>query len=112
MWRRATRALGLALGAVVAAALTLALRRVGWMLVVGITLGAIAAAVVSSRLGVWWGPQPPSGVERGDLLSGALVVMAKGLFLSWPVGALAALWLVVWAVERRDDAGLPDLPPV
>jgi hypothetical protein len=107
--------LGLVLGGLVGAGLAWRLRSQGWVLVVGVTLGAGAAATVSYWLGVWWGPDPVAGLARADLLSGALVITVPGLYLSWPVGALLALWLVVWAADRHpdrsDEPSLSDLPP-
>ncbi len=106
--------IGLLVGAVAGAVLTWRLRTWGWVLVVGVTVGSGAAAAVSYWLGVWWGPEPVTGLTRTDLLSGALVITTPGLYLSWAIGALAALWLVVWAVDRGidrvDEPSLPDLP--
>ena len=43
------------------------------------------------------------------------MITTPALFLSWGIGALAALWLVVWAadrgVDRIDEPSLADLPP-
>jgi len=108
-------AIGLLLGALTGAVLAWRLRAHGWVLVAGVTLGSGVAATVSYWLGVWWGPGPVAGFARTDLLSGALVIYAPGLYLAWPLGALAALWLVVWAVDRGldriEEPSLPDLPP-
>jgi len=105
---------GLAVGLAVGVALAWVLRRTGWLLVVGVTLGGVCAAAVSYELAQRWGPGPESGIERAALLSGALVVHIPGVFLSWPVGAHAGLLLVVWLTDRAEDLAaeplLPDLP--
>ncbi len=106
--------IGLAVGLAVGALLALALRRTGWLLVVGVTLGGVAAAAVAYELGMRWGPSPAGSTKADELLSGALVVHVPGVFLSWPVGALAGLLLVVWLTDRAEDLAaepaLPDLP--
>lgn len=108
-------ALALLLGGVAGGALTVPLRRSGWVLVVGMAAGGAVAAAVSYWLGVWWGPSPAAGSERSDLLSGGLVLTADGLFLAWPVAALAGCWFVSWWLDRDQIASsgseLPDLPP-
>lgn len=107
---------GLAVGFVAGLLLAWLLRRSGWLLVVGVSLGGGAAAAVSYGLGLGWGAAPVDGSERGDLLSGAMSVHVPGVFLLWPVGALLGLMLVVWLADRADDSAtdfvLPDLPPV
>jgi len=106
-------AVGALLGLVAGAALAWRLRRVGWPLVVGVSLGGAAAAVVSFGLGLLWGPQPRPGSDRGAWLSGGLWVHVPGVYLAWPVGAVLGLLVVVWlsdrAVERAGEIDLPDL---
>lgn len=98
--------IGLVAGFLVGAGLSGWLRRSGWALVVGVLLGAAAGAAVSYQVGVAAGP-PAVTLERaaaaaapGDAIAVPLQVQAYGLFLSWGVGALAGLALVVSVTDR------------
>jgi hypothetical protein len=106
---------GVLLGLAVGSALAWALRATGWLLVVGVGVGGGLAALDSYALGLWWGPEPSDGAERAALLSGGMVVHVPGVFLSWPIGALLGLLLVVWLADRAGDLAaepaLPELPP-
>jgi hypothetical protein len=103
------------LGLAVGSALAWLLRYTGGVLVLGVGVGAGLAAAESYALGLWWGPEPSDGMERGALLSGGMVVHVPGVFLSWPIGALLGLLLVVWLADRAGDlaagSALPELPP-
>jgi hypothetical protein len=102
---------GVLLGLAVGCVLAWALRRTGWLLVVGVGVGGGLAALVSYALGLWWGPEPSDGAERGALLSGGMAVHVPGVFLSWPIGALLGLLVVVWLADRAGDAAAgPALP--
>jgi len=114
--------IGLVVGFVVAAASTVWLRRAGWPLVVGVSLGAVAAAAVSYQVGVALGP-PDVDIERaaaggtpGEAISVPLEVQTPGMFLAWEVGGLLGLLLVVSVTDRDRPVSrarhlhLPDLP--
>jgi len=102
---------GLVLGLAVGVGLGWMLRRTGWLLVVGLTVGGITAAAVSYGFGLLMGPAPEGDSARGELLSGGLAVHVPGVFLAWPVGALLGLLLVVWLTDRAADrAAEPALP--
>lgn len=104
-------AVALVLGLLAGVVLAVPLRHLGWPLVVGAALGGLAAAAVSYWLGVWWGPSPAPGLSRDrDLFSGALVLTTRGLYLAWPVAAVAGCWLVAWALDRDPVPPGADLP--
>jgi hypothetical protein len=94
---------GVLLGLAVGGVLAWVLRHSGWLLVVGVGVGGGLAALESYALGLWWGPEPSDGAERGALLSGGIAVHVPGVFLSWPIGALLGLLLVVWLADRAGD---------
>ena len=104
---------GVVLGLVAGTALAVRLRAVGWLLVVGVSLGGAAAAAVSYGVGLLWGPEPGPGTDRSAWLSGSLSVHAPGVYLAWPVGAVLGLLVVVWltdrAASRADGSDLPEL---
>jgi hypothetical protein len=103
--------IGLVLGLVVGAGLGWMLRRTGWLVVVGVTVGGIAAAAISYGVGLLLGPAPEGDSERGELLSGGLAVHVPGVFLAWSVGGLLGLLLVAWLTDRTADrAAEPALP--
>lgn len=103
--------LGLLLGLAVGIALTVVLRRTGWLLVLGVGVGGIAAAAVSYGSGVLWGPGPVADVSRDDALSGGLSVHVPAVFLTWPVGGVLGVLLVVWLTDRGGvDAAEPGDP--
>lgn len=102
---------GVVLGVVAGTALAWRLRSVGWLLVVGVSLGGAAAAAVSYGVGLLWGPDPSHGTDRSAWLSGGMSVHAPGVYLAWPVGALLGLLVVVWLTDRPvDQAGEDGIP--
>lgn len=109
--------IGVVGGFVVAALLAVWLHRAGWRLVVGVVSGAAVAAVGSYVLGVALGPgvdvEAARSAEPGDVVAVELAVHTAGLFLAWPVGALAGLLVGVWAIDRpahrESNAALLDL---
>ena len=104
-------------GFLVSALLAVWLHRAGWRLVVGVVSGAAVAAAVSYFLGVALGPGVDVDAARsaapGDVVAMELSVHTAGLFLAWPVGALAGLLVGVWAIDRpahqEPDPALLDL---
>ncbi|MEU5051911.1 hypothetical protein [Streptomyces sp. NPDC021096] len=86
--------LGLAFGAVSAAAVFLFRRRGGIALVVGLAAGSLLASVIGWRLGVWLGPSPDvaahaRAVGKGVVFDAPLKLAAKGMLLAWPLAAMA-----------------------
>lgn len=112
--------IGLLVSFLVAAALTLWLRRAGWPLVVGVLLGGLVAAGVAFGVGTALGPpdlvQALAAATAGDTVPARLDVQIPALLLAWSVGGLMGLVLVV-SVTDRDRSGhaggdvrLPELP--
>ncbi len=105
---------GVLIGLAVGSVLAWRLRHTGWLLVVGVGVGGGLASLESYVLGLWWGPEPSDGAERGALLSGGMAVHVPGVFLSWPIGALLGLLVVVWLADRAGDLApepAPSEPP-
>ena len=75
------------------------LARYGWVLVLTLTLGGLAAALSSLLIGRWLGPPEPSDVigaaAVGTVVPDQLMVQSAGLLLIWPAAALAGLLLAV-----------------
>lgn len=98
---------GLVVCLVAGAALGLAGRRLGWLVVPLAVLWAVVAAVVAWQVGDLVGPPDPStvtGIEVGDTVPAELHLDTWAPFLAWPLGALAGVLLVAWIPERRRAA--------
>lgn len=85
--------LGLAFGAVSAAAVFLWRRTGGVPLVVGLALGGLLGSLLAWRLGVWLGPAQDviahaKSAGKGVTFSAPLKLGAKGALLAWSLGAL------------------------
>jgi len=78
--------------------------RVGWPLAITLCLAAAAASLLAWQLGAMLGPEDPQSLlaqaQEGDRLYQPLAVQAKGLLLTFPVGALAGFIAAVAASER------------
>ncbi|CAA9355935.1 MAG: hypothetical protein AVDCRST_MAG29-2581 [uncultured Nocardioidaceae bacterium] len=96
---------GLGLTAGLVAGLVLA--RYGWVLVVSLVVGGLLAAGVSWAVGGWLGPPDPADMLRsasvGDVVPSRLTIDTPGLFLVWPVAALAGLLSAVGLVGRTTE---------
>ena len=84
------------------------LARYGWVLVLTLTLGGLAAALSSLLIGRWLGPPEPSDVigaaAVGTVVPDQLMVQSAGLLLIWPAAALAGLLLAVGVFARGSSA--------
>ncbi|MHC3473925.1 AAA family ATPase [Streptomyces sp. 7R007] len=85
--------LGLAFGAVSAAAAFLWRRRGGVPLVVALGLGGLLGSLLAWRLGVWLGPEHDvlahaKEVGKNVTFSAPLKLGTKGALLAWPLAAL------------------------
>ena len=84
------------------------LARYGWVLVLTVTLGGLAAALTSLLIGRWLGPPDPSDVigaaTVGTVVPDQLMVQSTGLLLIWPAAALAGLLLAVGLFARGSSA--------
>jgi hypothetical protein len=91
---------GLAGGFAVGAPLAVRLRWVGWRLVPGLLLGSAVAGGLAYVVGVLAGPGDPATASGDDQLQAPLDVQTPGFFLSWPIGALLAVVVVSWMLDR------------
>lgn len=99
--------LGLALGAVVGAAVFLFRRAGGVGLVVGLTVGGIIGSLIAWRLGVWFGPTDDLAahartVGKGTVFEGPLELKAKGALLAYPFGVVLVHLLCTGLFGKRD----------
>jgi hypothetical protein len=106
--------LGLAVGAVLGAAVFLVRRRGGVGLVVGLAVGGVLGSLLAWRLGVWLGPTPDlvahaRAAGKGHVFDGPLELRAKGALLAWPVAALL-LHLGLTALFGRRDPHEEEFP--
>ncbi|MEU0336782.1 AAA family ATPase [Streptomyces sp. NPDC006193] len=108
--------LGLAFGAVSAAAVFLLRRRGGVPLVVALGLGGLLGSLLAWRLGVWLGPESDvlahaRAVGDGVTFPAPLKLSAKGALLAWPLGGLLAHLGLTAAFGPRDpEAPYPQQP--
>jgi hypothetical protein len=93
---------GLALLAGLVAGVVLA--RYGWVLVLALVVGSLLAAAVSWAVGGWLGPPNPAELLKsaavGDVVPSRLTIHSPGLFLVWPIAALAGLLASVGMLGR------------
>ncbi|MEU7133830.1 hypothetical protein [Streptomyces sp. NPDC046261] len=105
--------LGLAFGAVSAAAVFLFRRAGGIALVVGLAAGSLLASVIGWRMGVWLGPSSDvaghaRAVGKGVVFDAPLKLAAKGMLLAWPLSAMAVhLGLMALFGPRDPEPVLP-----
>jgi hypothetical protein len=97
--------IGLVVGIAGGAAITIAGRRFGWVVVVA-TLGfTLAAAAVTRYAGVhWFGPDVRDQLRhshRGDLIQLDVRLGTRGPLLVWPMGGLAAIVVIVATIWPR-----------
>lgn len=109
--------LGLAVGAVLGAAVFLARRRGGIGLVVGLAVGGVFGSLLAWRLGVWLGPTSDlvahaRAVGKGHGFDGPLELRAKGALLAWPFAALLVHLGLTALFGRRDPQPDATLPPL
>lgn len=99
----------------------------------GVLAGAGLAALLAARVGGFLGPSDPSDVLAdatvGTTASAVLAVHAEGVFLVWPIAAVAGALVVLWSGPgerllgrgRRDpdpaegdpdDVGGPEVSPI
>ncbi len=100
--------LGLAVGAVLGAAVFLARRRGGVGLVAGLAVGGVLGSLLAWRLGVWLGPTSDlvahaRAVGKGAVFDGPLELRAKGALLAWPFAALLLHLALTALFGRRDE---------
>lgn len=99
--------LGLGLGALAGAVVFLLRRQGGIGLVVGLALGAVLAALIGWKVGVWLGPTSDlaghaKAVGAGKTFEGPLKLEAKGALLAFPFAALAVHLAFTAAFGKRD----------
>ncbi len=91
------------------------LRRLGWVVVPVVVLGAGAASVVAWRVGLWLGPGDPAATpdpQVGQRIPAELAVDSLASFVVWPMAGLVGVLLVTWLVGRpRRVTGPPEPAP-
>ena len=92
---------GLAGGFAVGAPLVVRLRWVGWRLIPGLLLGSAVGGGSAYVVGVLAGPGDPATAVRGEQPQAPLDVQTPSFFLSWPIGALLAVVVVCWLLDRQ-----------
>lgn len=79
------------------------LRRLGWLVVPLVALGATLASVVAWRVGLWLGPGDPAATpdpQVGQRIPAQLAVESLASFVVWPMAGLLGVVLVTWVVGR------------
>lgn len=76
----------------------------GWLLTPFVVVLAVAASLITWRIGVDLGPAGPHAGEGavGDLISSQFKVDALAAFVVWPVAALLGV-VTVLCLDRRED---------
>lgn len=106
--------LGLAFGAVSAAAVFWFRRRGGVGLVVALALGGLFASLLAWGIGVWFGPTDDvvahaRAVGEGVTFDAPLELRARGALLAWPVAAMVVHLALTALFGPRDPE--PEWPP-
>ena len=98
--------IGLVLGCLARGRLAYAFRRDGWVVVLAVLAGAGVASAVCYLVGHALGPDALDPRLRaagpGDRVRVPLTIQATGVYLSWPLGAMAGALVAAFAWSRRD----------
>jgi len=101
--------LGAGCGVVAAIVVRRWLRELGWPVVAALAVGGALASLVAWRVGVWLGPDDPTGLTTatGVLAEQPLRLHADGLLLVWSIASVlvALLTLLADADADADVAG-------
>lgn len=99
--------IGLVVGVAGGAAITIAGRRFGWLVVVATVGFTLAAAALTRYAGVhWFGPDVRDQLRhahRGDPIQLDVQLGTSGPLLVWPMGGLAAVVTIVATLWPRSD---------
>jgi hypothetical protein len=106
--------LGLAFGAVMAAAVFLVRKRGGIPLVLALAVGGVLGSLLAWKMGVWLGPTEDvvahaKQVGPGKSFDAPLQLRAKGALLAWPAAAMVVHLVLTGLFGPKEP--LPAPPP-
>jgi hypothetical protein len=99
-------------GAVTAVVVFALVRAARIDVLLGLTLGSLAAAVVAWRVGLVLSPGPlpahPSALADGTRLEGPLRMSAKGVLFAWPLAAVGVYFALGAGLDRSEPVRAHD----
>lgn len=88
-------------------------RELGWPIVIALTVGGLLASVVAWRVGVWLGPDDPSGQVSaiGDVAELPLRLRSSGLLMTWSIASLIVALVITMLDDAPSHPGVAPEPP-